>query len=229
MQIKLAVFDLAGTTVNDPDGVGRCLRASLEKVGLVVTPAETNAVMGIPKPVAIAQLIAAAPGFDEYLLARVGEIHGDFVARMIDFYRTDPSVYEIEGTSEVFSRLNRAGIEVAADTGFSRTIADVLLDRLGWVKNGLLQASVTSDEVARGRPHPDMIQHLMRSLDITGAHQVAKIGDTPADLSEGANAGCALNVGVTSGSHTRLQLESCPHTHLIGSVRELPEILGILD
>jgi phosphonatase-like hydrolase len=226
MHIKLAVFDLAGTTVNDPDGVGRCLRASLEVFGLVVTPAATAAVMGIPKPMAITQLIDTTPGHN-HLLSKVDKIHHNFVARMIGFYRTDPSLHEIDGTSQVFARLNRAGIKVAVDTGFSRNITEVLLDRLGWEKNGLLQASVTSDEVARGRPNPDMIEHLMRRLGVTDARQVAKIGDTPADLHEGANAGCPLNVGVTAGSHTRLQLESCPHSHLIGTIREFPAILGL--
>jgi phosphonatase-like hydrolase len=226
MHIKLAVFDLAGTTVNDPDGVGRCLRSSLESFGLVVAPAATTAVMGIPKPLAITQLIETVPGH-KHLLSRVEEIHHDFVSRMIGFYRTDSSVHEIDGTSQVFARLNRAGINVAVDTGFSRDIIEILLDRLGWQKNGLLQASVTSDEVARGRPHPDMIQHLMRLLGVTDVRQVAKIGDTPADLYEGASAGCLVNVGVTAGSHTRLQLETCPHSHLINTITELPAILGV--
>jgi phosphonatase-like hydrolase len=226
MSIKLAVFDLAGTTVNDPDGVGRCLRESLRKVGLEVTAAATTAVMGIPKPAAIARLIEMTPGHD-HLLARVDAIHDDFVARMIAFYQSDPSVYEIDGASRVFARLNQAGIKVAVDTGFGRDIVRVLLARLGWERDGLIQASVTSDEVAKGRPHPDMIQHLMRQFGIADARQVAKIGDTPADLQEGANAGCSVNVGVTAGSHTREQLEVHPHSHLIGTIAELPAILGL--
>jgi hypothetical protein len=34
-----------------------------------------------------------------------------------------------------------------------------------------------------------------------------------------------MNVGVTEGTHTRAQLEPYPHTHLIGSVRDLPGLL----
>ena len=57
MNIELVVFDMAGTTVNDDDSVNRCLRASLAAAGLSVTAAQVNAVMGLPKPSAIAILI----------------------------------------------------------------------------------------------------------------------------------------------------------------------------
>ena len=50
---KLVVFDLAGTTVNDPDGVNGSVRVSLAAVGLEVSPVAVNAVMGIPKPEAL--------------------------------------------------------------------------------------------------------------------------------------------------------------------------------
>ena len=50
MKIDLVVFDIAGTTVHDDDSVNRCLRGSLAAVGLTVTAAQVNAVMGLPKP-----------------------------------------------------------------------------------------------------------------------------------------------------------------------------------
>jgi phosphoglycolate phosphatase-like HAD superfamily hydrolase len=67
----------------------------------------------------------------------------------------------------------------------------------------------------------------MQRFGVTSPSRVAKVGDTPADLEEGRNAGCGLIVGVTSGTHTREQLERCPHTHLIEDVRELPGLLGL--
>jgi phosphonatase-like hydrolase len=123
--------------------------------------------------------------------------------------------------------LRRAGIKVALDTGFSRAITDVIVQRLGWVRDRLIDASVTSDEVERGRPHADMILRAMQLTGITAANRVAKVGDTPSDLQEGMAAGCAMVIGVTSGSHTREQLEPCPHTHLIESVSALPALLQL--
>jgi phosphonatase-like hydrolase len=224
MGIRLVIFDMAGTTINDDDGVNRCVRAALENVGVRVTREEVNAVMGIPKPEALRRLLEGAARAE--LLTELDAIHEDFVGRMIAFYQTDPSVHEIAGAADVFRKLRTAGIKVGLDTGFTRDIAEVVLERLGW-NQGVVDVTVTSDEVARGRPHPDMVVHAMRACGIDDAKQVAKVGDTPADLEEGTSAGCGMVVGVTAGSHTREELARCKHTHLIGTVAELPKVLGV--
>lgn len=224
-EIELVVFDMAGTTVNDEDGVNRCLREALAAFGLAAEPAEVNRVMGLPKPEAIAMLVEAY-GRGADLGPRVGEIHRDFVDRSIAFYRSDPSVHEVAGAAAVFDRLRAAGIRVALNTGFDRAITDVILGRLGW-DDRRIDGSIASDEVERGRPHPDMIRALMRRFGVEDASRVAKVGDTPADLREGDRAGCGLVIGVTSGTHSRGELEPLPHTHLIDDVRQVPALLGL--
>jgi phosphonatase-like hydrolase len=224
MSIELVVFDMAGTTVNDDDAVSRCVQASLAAVGVTVAVADVNRVMGIPKPEAIRILICESPRSGE-LIDRIDEIHDDFVSRSIRFYATDPSVREVAGAEQTFRALKETGIKVALNTGFSRAITRTILDRLSWTESPLIDAVISSDEVPRGRPHPDMIQALMQRLGIDDPARIAKVGDAPADLQEGKNAGCGLVVGVTEGTHTREQLQDYPHTHLIGSVRELPELL----
>jgi phosphonatase-like hydrolase len=222
MRVQLVVFDLAGTTVNDPGAVNGCFRAALEAAGVRAAAAAVNAVMGLPKPEAIRRLVEGSPQAE-----KVDAIHADFVERMNRFYATDPAVCEIKGTTAVFKRLRAAGVKVAANSGFSRSVLRVLLGRLGWERAGLIDGSVASDEVPRGRPHPDMIFHLMKLLGVTESAAVAKVGDTPADLAEGTAAGCGLVVGVTEGTHTRDQLACHPHTHLIANVNELPDLLDL--
>jgi phosphonatase-like hydrolase len=226
MRIELVVFDMAGTTVNDEDSVNRCVRAALQVVGLSVTAAEVNAVMGLPKPEAIAILVKNSGMLDQ-LGDQIQAIHRDFVTRSIAFYQHDPSVYEVPGTSRVFRTLSKAGVRVALNTGFDRTIAQVILDRLGWSDGHLIDAVICSDEVARGRPHPDMIRALMDRLGIVDPQRVAKVGDTPADLLEGDHAGCGLIVGVTRGTHTWQELAPYPHTCLIETIAGFPELLGL--
>jgi phosphonatase-like hydrolase len=228
MDIELVVFDMAGTTVNDNDSVNRCLRSSLAGAGLSVTGAQVNAVMGLPKPTAIAILIEQSDSRNE-LRNQVDAIHDDFVSRSIAFYRDDPSVYEVLGATRVFEVLKRSGIRVALNTGFSRSIAGIILDRLGWSQSTTIDATICSDEVRRGRPHPDMIQSLMARLAIGDAQRVAKVGDTPADLQEGESAGCGLVVGVTGGTHSRRELEHFPHTALIETIADLPGLLGLAN
>jgi phosphonatase-like hydrolase len=226
MKIELVVFDMAGTTVNDDDSVNRCVRSALGAAGLYVTPSEVNAVMGLPKPEAIALLVEGSP-LRESLRDRVESIHRDFVTRSIQFYERDPSVHEVTGASRVFERLKRAGVRVALDTGFSRSIAHVILDRLSWAQTDLIDATICSDEVPRGRPHPDMIFRLMDQLGVTDARAVVKVGDTPVDLEQGFRAGCGLVIGVVGGTHTRKQLEPHPHSYLIDTIARLPGLLAL--
>lgn len=228
MAIGLVVFDMAGTTVYDGDAVNVSLRAAIANAGVEVTRDEVNEVMGIAKPLAIKTLMERkSADVGDVTAALVEKTHDDFLRRMIDYYKTDPAVREILGASDVFRMLKAAGIHVALDTGFSRPIADVILERLNWNDPMLIDVTVTPDEVERGRPHPDMIRYAMTRTGVASADSVAKVGDTPSDLHEGTNAGCALVIGVTEGSHTREQLQVHPHTHLIRTVAELPALLGI--
>jgi phosphonatase-like hydrolase len=226
MTIELVVFDIAGTVVRDDDVVNGCLRAALAAVGVEVCRAAVNGVMGLQKPEALRRLIDPS-GRTAELLPRIPAIHDDFVARMIAYYRTDPRFAEVDGAGAVLRRLRAAGMRVGLDTGFGRTITDAVLERLGWREGETIDASVTSDEVTHGRPHPDMIRHLMARLGVADSHRVAKVGDTPADLHEGTNAGCGMVIGITSGTHTRAELEPHPHTHLIESVRDVPALLHL--
>jgi phosphonatase-like hydrolase len=223
MSIDLVVFDMAGTTVRDDDAVNRCLHEALAAGGVAVTRDEVNAVMGIPKPVAIATLLEAkrggAPG------PEVARLHAEFLRRMIAFYHEDPGVAPMPHAEACFAALSAAGVRVALDTGFSRDIVDVILRRLGWDRAGMLDATVASDEVPRGRPHPDLLFEAMRRTGVTEVRHVAKVGDTPSDLQEGTNAGCGLVIGVTNGTHTRSQLAAHPHTHLLDNLAALPALV----
>jgi phosphoglycolate phosphatase-like HAD superfamily hydrolase len=67
----------------------------------------------------------------------------------------------------------------------------------------------------------------MKALSIDDIKQVAKVGDTKADLEEGTNAGCAWVIGVCNGSYSREELLPHPHTHLVNDLSELiPLFIG---
>jgi phosphonatase-like hydrolase len=221
--VDLVVFDMAGTTVYDGDAVNAAFTATLAERDLSVPSPLIDSVMGLPKPVAIRILLqhARRPATD----ADVEALHAAFTARMIEYYRTAPEVREVPGAAAVFAELRARGVKVALETGFFRPIATAVLDRLGWTEPGTVDATVTSDEVPRGRPHPDMVFHLMKRLGATDATRVAKVGDTQSDLEEGTAAGCRWVVGVLTGSSTREQLQGWPHTHIVASVADVPHLL----
>jgi phosphonatase-like hydrolase len=144
---------------------------------------------------------------------------------MVAFYSSSSTIREIEGVSETFRLLKERGVKIGIDTGFDRKIADAIFDRMGWEEKGLIDYTITSDEVENGRPHPDMVYKAMSKFNITDSSEVGKVGDTPADLNEGNNAGCGLNIGVLSGAYRLDQLEQHPHTHIVESVVSIPELL----
>ncbi|MBL8067394.1 MAG: HAD hydrolase-like protein [Armatimonadetes bacterium] len=217
--VDLAVFDIAGTTVKDRDHVNQCVRDALLAAGVDVPIAEINGTMGLPKPVAIAQLMSAhrATGCLE-------SIHDDFVERMKAHYRTSLEVGPIDGAESAFAQLRSAGVKVALDTGFSSGITAVILERLGW-DGSHIDGAISSDEVEHGRPFPDMILNHMCRFGIADPGRVAKIGDAPADMGEGTNAGCRFVIGVLGGTHSREQLAACPHTHIVESILDVPALL----
>jgi phosphonatase-like hydrolase len=225
MKINLVVFDMAGTTVHDDDAVSTCLRHTLASAGVEIDRETVNRVMGEPKPVAIAKLLSpramASLTPDD---PQVREAYATFERLMLDFYEHDPMVRAVEGAAETFHLLKASGIRVALDTGFNRAIADAILRRLDWLHSDLIDVTVTSDEVARGRPYPDLIRRAMLLTGVPDPAAVAKVGDTPADLREGTAAGCSCVIGITTGSHTRAALAVHPHTHLVERLAEVPPI-----
>jgi phosphonatase-like hydrolase len=225
MEFDLAVFDMAGTTVAEGGAVYRALTDTLREYGVTVSPEALHAVKGTDKREALRLLIERSP-HAESLLPELSSLHARFVSHLINFYTADPTVAEFAGTSATFEWLHNHHISVALNTGFNRAIAQVLIDRLGWERNRLIDASVTSDEVERGRPYPFMIAKLMDRFGLTDPQRVIKIGDAPADLREGYHAGCGLVIGVLDGSSTREELEIYPHHYLIASVADLPELLA---
>jgi phosphonatase-like hydrolase len=225
MSVQLVVFDLAGTTVKENFDVQRILKNAFAKARLEITIEQANKVMGIPKPVAIRQLLEQLK-HDSINDEIIRTIHADFVTDMIRFYEHDQSVQENAGVTETFKKLKQQGVKVVVDTGFDRPIVDALLNRMGWSANGLIDGSVTSDEVAHGRPYPDLIYRAMEITGVLDVKTVAKVGDTISDLQEGHAAGCGWVIGIASGAFSKSQLALVPHTHLIDQIPEILPILG---
>lgn len=227
--ITLAVFDMAGTTIDDGGAVYEALRRAVEETGVNVTPADLQAWMGTEKRAAIAALIELGGG-DPALPGRVDTAFDRFRSILDGLYAGAPPA-PIDGVPETIAALRASGVKVALTTGFSVDVAGRILEQLGWVvgsDEGPLQidALVCGDEVAAGRPAPYMIH---RAMERTGTLDVAEVlvaGDTAVDVQAGARSGAAITVGVLSGKLDRDAFEGQPYTTLLGSVAEIPAYLA---
>ncbi len=235
-KISMVMFDLSGTTVYDDTGVRDCLYKAAEEYELNTTPDEILLHMGTNKIHLYQFLIARSQGqdidfrdFEKFQDAETHELAVKVFDRyqeiMISHYRKE--VKEVPGASDTFRWCHEHGIKVATDTGFHREITEGIMDGLGWIKDGLVDCSVDVEHAPgdRGRPAPFMLFYAMGQLDIQSVHEVIKIGDTPADMLEGTNAGCRGVVGVLSGPRPVTAWGQYRHTHVISSVKDLPELI----
>jgi len=225
MFIELVVFDMAGTTVKDKNFVAIAFHEAMKLHGYEVAIEEINPIMGYEKPLAIRMMLEKhEAGENKITDVLIKEIHSEFVRRMIHFYSTTNEITSLPDVEETFINLREIGIKIALNTGFSRDIADVIVDRLDWADK--FDYLVASDEVAHGRPYPDMIQKIMHELDIASPNNVAKVGDTEVDINEGINAGCKYVIGITTGAFTREELLPYKPTHIIDNISEVIKIVS---
>jgi len=226
MSIKLVVFDIAGTTVKDDHHVSKAFKAALQKYNYNVPLEMINPLMGYEKNEAITRMLQLHEADAAKITVElVNNIHREFVRQMIHFYQTEPGIEPLPNVEETFAALHVAGIQVGINTGFSRDIAETIVTRLQWREKGLIDHLIGSDEVALGRPHPFMIQKMMKESGITDPQEVAKAGDTEVDIREGQNAGCKYVIGVTTGIFTREGLEEYHPTHIIDNIADILDII----
>ncbi|UDK95955.1 HAD hydrolase-like protein [Lysinibacillus sphaericus] len=234
--IELAVFDLAGTLVEDNNGVRDCLYKAAVDYGLNVTKDEISNHMGTNKIHLYQFLIARTKGnfidfknfevdIDNSTQDEAVKLYERYTEYMIAYYQEN--CREIEGATETLKWCKENGIKVATGTGFHKEINSVIMESLGWVKDGLIDYAVDLDMVpeGKGRPAPFMIFKAMEYLNVQNVRNVIKIGDTPADMLEGYNAGCKAVIGVTQGSTPIEVWGKYYHTHVLDTVKELPALI----
>ncbi|HEX9036700.1 MAG TPA: HAD family hydrolase [Ktedonobacterales bacterium] len=223
--LDLAVFDLAGTTIDGGGGaVLRCLVETALRYDLSGSETELNALMGMNKREVFSLLAHQRFPQDGQTASQIASAAlASFVAAMNAAYEQE--LTPIAGAEETFAFLRARGIKVAIDTGFDDAVGAPIMRRLDW-PGRRIDLVVYSSDVARGRPAPYMIFHAMERLGALDVRRVMKLGDSPADLEEGHNAGCGEIIGVLSGSHTAATLSKYPHTRLIDSVADLPALFS---
>ncbi len=226
--IKLAVFDMAGTTISDDGAVQQHLFQALVSAGANPVMDDVNALMGYPKPLAISMLLSQYLDQDIAIDHELTQkAHATFLNTLDHHYATTENLKPTPNAEDIFEMMHQNGIKVALDTGFGRSTAEIIVQRLGWLDRKCIDFLITSDDVEQGRPEPDMIYAAMEAFNVKDTSQVIKIGDTKSDMLQGTVANCAFVVGVTTGAYTEADLKEFPHTHLIDNLMSLKDILQL--
>jgi phosphonatase-like hydrolase len=221
--IRMAIFDMAGTTVNEDNLVYKAVRAAINEKGFDFTLDEVLAEgAGKEKLQAIKSVLALKNIKDDQLAS---EIFKRFMVLLEEAYSTQPITAQ-DNATRVFHALKQKGILVVMNTGYDRNTAEALIKKIGWIKGIDFDGLVTASDVKENRPRPDMILHAMHQLGIADAKDVIKVGDSIIDIDEGKNAGCRLSIGITTGAHTFAQLQSANPDFILNNLEELLPVIG---
>jgi len=246
-KIQVALFDMAGTTVDDMvekpgvDGKLPLIISAYEgafRKGKIEMPFdELNDCRGRDKIEVFREKVKAyrtdlSPEAQKELAQSLHD--NEFVPALL---KDVQYLSEIPETTEVFQALKGRGIYVATGSGFPQVVTDKINDHLGWKRQGLVDFGTCGGAVGGGRPKPNMINatlvaagrlpqgtDLSQRVDEFNYGILVKVGDTVADIKEGLGVG-ATTIAVSSGTQSIEKLVGANPLVVLPSIRELPEYL----
>ena len=222
--VKLIVFDMAGTVIDDTRIVYDTLYNTLDKYNIPVTKKDIQDNDGKNKYQVLDNIALNYFDITEYNIKRE-QLHKYFDKSLKEqfFYNTDNLTFINSYVPRLFSNLKKNNIKITLNTSYSYVIQKQIIHKLNL--NDYIDDYIASDMVPQGRPAPYMINRLMENLNIDNPNVVLKIGDTPNDILEGKNARCGYVVGVLSGSSKIQDLRPhCP-TDILYDITELNDSL----
>ncbi len=223
-KIELAVFDMAGTTVNENNVVYKTVQRVINDEGYDVTLDQVLEYgAGKEKYQAIIDILKnVTPCENPEEIAKSAFVN---FKPILEKLYTELHVTSFDPVEALFKELKENGVRVVLNTGYDSKIANQLIAKLGWKKGIDYDALLTADDVTQGRPHKEMICKAMEMFEIIDSTKVMKVGDSAIDIEEGKNANCGLTVGVLTGAQTREQINEQQPDYILDDLSTLTHII----
>ena len=203
-KLKAVILDWAGTTVDHGSlAPVRTIEKVFARASLKVDEPEIRRHMGLPKRQHIRAILCSNGKVrDEWTHlhggppgeADVERLYQEFIPLQLSCLLEYSAI--IPGVVEAAERFRRRGLKIGTTTGYTREMLDVLVEaskKAGY----LADCNLAPGDVGSGRPHPYMIYENAVRLEVYPMAAISKIGDTPADIEEGLNAG-TWSIGVAA-------------------------------
>jgi len=200
-RLKALVVDWAGTTVDFGSlAPARTLRRVFAAVNIQLEDDEIRRDMGLPKKDHIRSILSVPRVHGAWQRLRgshptpadVDDLYRQFIPLQISCLAEESGL--IPGVVDSVRRFRDRGLKIGSTTGYSRAMLDVLLANSA-TAGFQPDCSLSPEDVGAGRPEPFMIYENAVRLRVYPLASIAKIGDTPADVHEGLNAG-TWSIGV---------------------------------
>ena len=202
MTLQAVILDWAGTVVDHGSRapMGAFVRAFAE-FGVPISIADARGPMGMAKwdhirAVGQAPAVAAswrAKHGRDFNEADVDAIFRVFEPMNVAAVRDHADI--IPGAIDAIGALRARGLKIAATTGYTRPIMDVV-SPIAAAAGYTPDFTVCAGDLAAGRPSPLMMWYAMAKLGVYPASTVVKVDDTAPGIGEGIAAG-TWTVGVT--------------------------------
>ena len=203
-KLKAVILDWAGTTVDHGSlAPVRTIEKVFARANLKVEEPEIRRHMGLPKREHLRAILCASGKVREEWTrlhgrppgeADVEELYREFIPLQLSGLLEYSAI--IPGVAEAAERFRRRGLKIGTTTGYTREMLDLLVEaskKAGYFAD----CNLAPGDVGSGRPHPYMIYENAVRLEVYPMAAIAKIGDTPADIEEGLNAG-TWSIGVAA-------------------------------
>lgn len=199
------LWDMDGTLVDTEPYWIECEYALVAEFGGSWTDEDARSVVGF-------DLIDAATVLHDRGGVDLEPAH--IVERLLDgvIQRVGQALPWRPGAAELLAGCRAAGIPCALVTMSWRRLADTVLAS---APAGSFRASVTGDEVSRGKPHPEPYEAAARALGVEPSACVA-IEDSPTGVASALAAGCP-----TLGVPHAVGIDPAPGLTLVDSLRDV--------
>jgi len=219
LSLKLVVLDIGGTLIGDHGEVPDAMLGAFSRKGITVTPQEFSGWRGASKRGMVKHFVEErGPTTGRAVLEEA--IYADFTSTVSKAYQ---NVQPVPGAEKALQELAAMKLLLCTTTGFDRTLTSQVFSHLGW--QHYFVASITSDDVADGRPAPYMLFRAMEAAHVNDTADVLAVGDTVLDIQAGNNGSMGAVVGVYSGAATESRLRQQKSSAVLPSVAELPDLI----
>jgi HAD superfamily hydrolase (TIGR01509 family) len=192
---RAAIFDIDGTLLDSVDLHASAWRDAFAKFGHKVTFEQARSQIGKGGDQLIPMFLSEAEQADH------GEEMEEWRGKQFKS-KYLPLVKPFSAVPELLHRVHEAGSKVAVASSATKGELEMYLSiaRI----NELVDIAISSGDVKRSKPAPDIFQTTLQKLGIQGPEAVA-IGDTPYDAEAACKAGIPT-IGVLCGGFTESDL-----------------------
>ncbi|MDZ4836166.1 MAG: HAD family hydrolase [Candidatus Melainabacteria bacterium] len=211
---KIAIFDFDGTLVDSAPGIVDVMYQVTDEYQLPQAVAEHwKTLIGMPLLAQVELICPTSPA----------EFHTKVVERYREIYDANSIALcpPFPHLTSMLQTLDRIGIASTIATSKRREIVEPVLDHHKLMHH--FQLILGQQDVTKHKPHPELVLNTLKHLAIN-PHEAVVIGDSWYDLEMARNAGVDA-IGVTTGVHSREELEVAKPTYIVENLEQATKLI----